>query len=342
MRRLLFLLLTIPTTAMAATPFPGGVLDTAGRAAYLASEAGIDAVDLAQGGLLWRSREAQLPLAVAGGRLHAMGFHPTNQLTAVTFDLAGQGKRVFKTDVTDLPRWVATRGTATQSFRQEWKRLGEEIVLDWRAEARGESGPAKVAAGQVRIDLESGRVRSSPLTPTDSPPERMPLQLEKHALRWHGQAGGQLLAVVLEDLPGSTAAKRPQRLVFRAWDARTGKESTPRELMRGERLAVLTDLDGKHAWLRDAGGQDDAARPWAVVSVLDGHLVARVPFVPGTQGVTRLGDRAYCLTTAPAKTALGDGPPRRVHTLHAIDLADGKVAWTHRLGDQSGLRSRTR
>lgn len=341
MRRLLLLLLTIPTTATAAAPFPGGALDTTGSAAYLASEAGIDAVDLARGGLLWRSREAQLPLAVTGGRLHALGFHPTNQLTVVTFDLAGQDRRVFKTDVTDLPRWVSTRGTATQSFRQEWKRLGEEIVLDWRAEARGEAGPAKVAAGQVRIDLGTGRVRSVPLTASESP-DRLPIQLEKHALRWHGRAGGQLLAVVLEDLPESAAVKRPQRLVFRAWDARTGKETTPRELMRGERLAVLTDLDGKHAWLRDAGGQDDAARPWAVVSVLDGHLVARVPFVPGTRAVTRLGDRAYCLTTAPAKAALGDGPPRRVHTLHAIDLGDGKTAWTHRLGDQSGQRSRMR
>jgi hypothetical protein len=336
MRRLLLLLLTVPTTATAG-PFPGGVLDPTGRVAYVASAAGIDAVGLDRGELLWRSREAQVPLTVANGKLFALGLHPTNQITVVQFQLNGKPSQAVRTDVTDLPRWASTRPTATQSFRQEWKRVGDELVVDWRAAARGTAGPAKSAAGQVRIDLDTGRVRSAP-APEVIAPQPVPPQLEKHALRWHGRAGGQLLAVVLEDLPDSTAEKRHQRLVFRAWDDRTGKETTPRELMRGERLALLADLDGKHAWLRDAGGPDEAPSPWSVVSVLDGHLVARVPFLPGTLAATRLGDRAYCLTTAPAKAALGDAPARRVHTLHAINLADGAVVWRRALADQSGQR----
>ena len=55
MRRLLFCLL-VTTPAHAATPFPGGVLDSG--TAYLGSEAGIDAVDVATGKLLWPSPRA--------------------------------------------------------------------------------------------------------------------------------------------------------------------------------------------------------------------------------------------------------------------------------------------
>ena len=71
---------------------------------------------------------------------------------------------------------------------------------------------------------------------------------------------------------------------------------------------------------------------WSVFSVLDGQLVARVPFLSGTQSATRIGTRAYCLTSGPARGSLADGPPGRVSAVHAIDLEEGKVAWTRSLG----------
>jgi hypothetical protein len=339
MRRLLLLLL-LPATATAAPPFPG-VLDVAGRAAYVASDVGIDAIDLERGDLLWRSREAQQPLAVAGGRLYALGFHPTNQLSVVAIDLGSKAERVIRTEVTDLPRWVVTRDTPTQTFRCDWRQHGGEVLIDWRAEARAGSGPAKRAAGQVCLDLETGRVRSAPGAAQPAP-GRPPSPLDKHAIRWHGVVGWQLLVVVSEEVPGSTA--RQQRLVFRAWDARAAREAPPRELLRGERLTLLADLDGKHLWLRDAAGPDDPLAPhtWSVVSALDGHLVARVPFVPGTRAVTLAGRRAYCVSAAPAKAPLGYGPPRLVHTLHAVDLDAGKVVWSRPAAGHSGQRSMTR
>src|SRR5206468_3152724 len=107
----------------------------------------------------------------------------------------------------------------------------------------------------------------------------------------------------------------------------------------GARPVLLADLDGKHLWLRDAAAAPEAAdsqggpdaHHWRVMSLLDGHLVARAPFVPGTQVATCIGQRAYCLAVAPARTPL-DGPPRRVLVLHAIDLEAGKPLWRRPLG----------
>jgi len=331
------------TASPAAPPFPGGILDSTGRTAYLASEAGIDAIDLARGERIWQSRDAQLPLLVAGDRLYAVALAPTSRLAIVAFDLASRAERVFRTEVTDFPRWVSTRGTPTQTFHCGWRQDRHTLFLDWRADSRDGAGPGKHAAGQVRVDLDTGRVEAGGpvVLHAPRPAEGVPPRLEKHAVRWQGRAGGQRLAAVLEELPGSGPGHRKQRLVLRGWDERTGKEGPPRELLQGGRLVLLPDLDGKHLWLRDAAanpegadgpaGADAPAHHWQVVSVLDGHLVARAPFVPGTQQATCVGQRAYCLAVAPARTSL-DAPPPRVLVLHAIDLEAGRPLWRRTLG----------
>ncbi len=331
-RRLcLLLLLAAPALCLAASPFPGGVLDPSGRTAYLASEAGIDALDLAHGELLWQSREANLPLLVAADRLYALALSPDNSLAVVALGLASKPAPVFRSEVHDFPRWAATLPSPTQSFHLDWRQRRGTLLLDWQAEARPHGSPAKHAAGRLQVDLDSGRVEPAPLAlPAPRAPEQVPLQLEKLAVRWQSRAGGQLLVVAAEELPESKPGDRKQRLVLRGWDARSNKETTPpRELLRGGRLVLLTDLDGKHLWLRDAAGHGQA--PWHVVSGLDGNLVRHVPFVPGTKHATLVGSRAYCMATAPARGSLDSGP-RRAQTLHAIDLESGKVVWQRPLG----------
>lgn len=321
-----FLFLSLPSLAFAAPPFPGGLLDSTGRTAYLGTPTGMVAIELARGEVVWETREAHRPILVAGDRLYALALSASNRLSIVAFDLASKANRVFATDVTDFPRWVATRDTPTQSFHVECRQSKNKLLLDWHAATHGGSGPAKQASGTVQVDLDTGR--AEPLALAVRPPrpntDATPPQFAKLAVRWHGRAGGQLLAVVAENLPESTPRQRHQRLVLRGWDARSGKETTaPRELLRGGRVVVLADLDGMHLWLRDA---EQAEQPWQVVSILDGHLVRRVPYVPGTQVATIVANHAYCLGGAPVRTAL-DGPPRRIHVLHAVDVETGKVAW---------------
>ena len=333
----LTLFLALPITCFAAPPFPGGVLDSTGRTAYLASEAGIDAVELARGDLVWQSREAHVPLLVAGDRLYGLALADSNRLGVVGLDLASKAKRVFRAEITDLPRWVTTRSTLTQSFRCQFRQSRNTLLLDWEAESRPAGSPAKHAAGQVQVDLETGSVEPIPVAVSmPRAADLTPTHLEKLAIRWQGRAGGQLLVVASEELPGSKVGDRKHRLILRGWDARSGQETTaPRELLRGSRLVVFTDLDGARLWLRDAAGTED--RPWSVVSSLDGHLIRRVPFVPGTKQATLLGSRAYCLVVAPARGSL-EGGPRRAQTLHAVDLEAGKIVWRRELGVSAQAR----
>ncbi|MFO0878603.1 MAG: hypothetical protein U0840_14780 [Gemmataceae bacterium] len=331
------------SSSVTAASFPGGILDSTGRTAYLVSEGGIDAVDLLRGERLWKSREAQLPLLVAADRLYALGFFQGPRFSVVAFDLASKAERVFRTEVTDLPRWVNTRGGAGQSFHCRWEQSGRFLLLDWEARADAGTGPSKQVAGQVRINLETGRVETVPVAiKAPRPTDPLPRQLEKKAIRWQGRAGGQILAVVAEELPESTLTRRQERLVLRAWDARTGREAPARELMRGGRPTVLLDLDGKHLWLRDALSGEDVFTPgpWSVVSVLDGHLVARVPFLAGTQVATLIGSRAYLLSASVEKKAFGQKPPGRQVDLHALDLDAGGLVWKHHLGALGSEQSR--
>lgn len=351
MRRLLVPLALVvcallPGAARAAPPFPGGLLDSTGRTAYLAGPVGIEAIDLARGERVWRSGEAHLPVLVAGDRLYALQLTPGHRFSVVALDLVSRAERVFRTEVTTLPRWVVTAERPGHSFHCTWRLAGRTLTLDWHATARS-SGPAKQASGQVQIDLESGQVRTEDaalLTPR--PSERSPAPLEKLAVRWRGQTGDQFSAVVLEQLAGpgvdpraTLSGPRLQRLTLRVWDLRSGKDAPPRELLRGQRLVVLPGLEGHHLWLRDAVPYpvDPAATSltaehhWSVVSVFDGHLVARVPYVPGTHVATLIERRAYCLATVLARDP-GAGTSARTRTLHALDLSTGKQLWQRPLG----------
>jgi hypothetical protein len=314
---------------------PGGILDTTGRVAYLAGTHGIDAVSLAGGERVWTTREAHHPLLVAGDRLYALALTDTNVLYVRGFDLINRGKRVYQSAAVELPGWVVPREGPERSFTWTWRREKTILFLAWQASASSGLGPRKQAAAEVRIDLEDGRVKSGPVGPPPAPAQpRLPPQLEKLTVRWQRSISGQLHALVLEEISTARAEKK-QRMLLRTWNERTGKEGAAHELLRGTRLMGMQGLDGIHLWVRDAApspdvlGSDDVPAPyhWLVYSVLDGHLVARVPFVPGTQEVLLLGERAYCLAAAPLRSESLELPTRRAYTLYAIDTENGKVLW---------------
>jgi hypothetical protein len=331
----LFLALLVPAAAQALPPIPGGILDTTGRVAYLTGSAGIDAISLAHGELVWRTTEAQYPLLVVGDRLYALAITDANLLQVKGFDLVNQGKRIYQSAMVDLPRWVVPRQGPERSFTWTWRREKTTLILNWTASASSGLGPRKQAAAVVRIDLEDGKVKSGPVTPPPAPTTpHLPPQLEKRAVRWQRSLSGQLHALLLEEIR-TAGTQRKQRLVLRTWNERSGKEGSEHELLRGTRLVVMEGLDGIHLWVRDAApspdvlGSDDVPAPyhWMVYSALDGHLVARVPFVPGTREVLLLHDRAYCLAAAPLRSDSLELSTRRAYTLHAIDTETGKVVW---------------
>ncbi len=332
----LCLALLLPAAASAAPPFPGGLLDSTGRAVFLAGQGCIEALDLTRGDVLWRTELAGVPLLVAGDRLYALARSRGSRLHVRGFDLTDKGTHVFETSPIDLPRWVVPENGPGHSFSFTHRQDRHTLELRWRASAGGD-GPCKEAAGLVRVDLETGTVTQKALeVPDPSGGRRVPPAIEKLAVRWHRSVRGRLEALVLEDLPGSAPGKRRQRLVLRAWNEQTGQEEPARELLRGARLVVLVGLD-EHLWLRDASaGPDEAGKlagsagPAWFVFVPDGRLVGRVPFIAGTRTTTLLGGRAYCLTAGGARVT-PSGTTRSTGTLHAVDLATGRTLWHHRL-----------
>lgn len=337
-----WLLLVGPAFLSAAPVFPGGILDTTGRTAYVRSGEGIAAIDLARGDIVWHRREAQVPLLVAGERLYAVALTPTNKLSILAFDLTSKAENVFQTEVTDLPRWVSTLEQPGKEFRFHWTREHATLTLTWQAQVRSDAGPPKKATGRMQIDLVNGRVKAdapragTPETPGTS--AEIPHQFERLAVRWHGRRSGQLVAAVLEEMPGSKAGDRKQRFVLRTWDAKSGKVNDSKAMLHGQRLALLVDLDDKYLWIRDAGSNggpksSDAlsSQPWTVFSGLDGSEVARVPWVPGATAATLVGRRAYQLAIS-GRRLTGDGRTVARHTLYAFDLDTGKALWSCELG----------
>jgi hypothetical protein len=327
--------LLVPLSLQAAPPFPGGLLDSTGRTVYVSTVTGVAAVDLTRGDVRWQSDLASRPLLVAGDRLYAMAAKD-HLLYVRGLDLGGKGEKVFESDPLELPRWVTTQTGPGHSFSCHWKRNHNRLDFTWQASAGAEAGPRKEAAGAAQVDLESGKVRqrATPYPETPAAP-RMPPHLEKLAVRWHRSTRWQLVALVVEELPRSNAGHRQERLILRSWNERTGKEAGSKELLRGGRLVVLAGLDDRHLWLRDAdpeGSPPATASPvvasshWSVFAAVDGHLVARVPFVPGTHSATIIGDHAYCLTGG-AVRATAEGAARSGRVLHAIDLTTGKIIW---------------
>ena len=76
----------------------------------------------------------------------------------------------------------------------------------------------------------------------------------------------------------------------------------------------------------DQRGDDQARFTWSVFDVATGKLIARMPYEPGTQSVSVLGDRAYCLVAGGVPGAL-DRPFISPRKLKAIDLRTGKAIW---------------
>jgi hypothetical protein len=335
------LLLLLPAMLPAAPPIPGGIPDSTGRAAYFSSSAGIDAVELAHGELLWFTHKAHVPLLVAGDRLFGLALTDRNLLHVRGFDLANGGKVVYRSAPIELPGWVVTGEAPGRSFRFTWKQHKTILTLTWQAEAWAEIGPRKQAAGEVRIDLEKGTVKIGLIgAPPPPPPVVVPAPLANLSVRWQRSISGYLRALVLEEAP-ATGGERKQRLMLRMWNEETGKEGKARELLCSNRPIVLPDPNGLYLWLRDAAPSPDEVGDapgrkygWTIWSVLDGHLVARLPFLPGTQQATLIGDRAYCLVTAARKGESGTAL-RRGYNVCAIDVGTGKTLWQRTLSSKA-------
>ncbi|MFQ3592497.1 MAG: hypothetical protein SNJ82_04815 [Gemmataceae bacterium] len=301
----------------AASPFPGGVLDDTGQVAYVATEEGVEALDLETGLSRWRNPEATSPLFVSGNQLYALALQ-RGRLAVQALSLTDKGRRSYESDWVELPVWIDPT-----NFRAAWTLQKRDLTLAWQA--RGTLG--KSAQGCYTLNLSETK-----WTPTkDGCPAvevSLPTLLQRQPVRWHRSIAGHLHAVVEEESPMSTLLRRKKQFVLRIWNESTGKETRSVELLTATRPTLLVSLDGRHAFVREAGTFDAPGdgSSWQVYSTLDGQNVARVPFVPGTSQVTLLGTRAYGMITRTSRVLL-EGKTGRRHELYAVDIPSGKPLW---------------
>jgi hypothetical protein len=327
MRSLSALLVALlPVVAQASSPFPGGILDSTGRTAYLSAGEAVAAVDLSSGEVRWSSDQASEPLLVAGDRLYALAPSKSGRLFVRGLDLGDGGRRVFESEPIELPRWAVPENTANRSFSFRWTRDKCRLELSWQVASWASGSPRKQASGEASIDLTTGKVGARDGHETPAP--ATPAVLERLSVRWQSGSQGPLRAVVLEELPGSSEYQRRQALVFRRWDER-GRSSS-QELLRGQNLLVMSDSAGGRLWLRDGTPSPDRqakGTAWLVVRTDDGGVLAQgVPHVPGTVAATLHGQRAYCLVVSGVRLGRGEAT-RRGRSLVAVDVEGGKILW---------------
>ncbi|MGL4553940.1 MAG: hypothetical protein ACRC33_22500, partial [Gemmataceae bacterium] len=234
---LLIVLAATALTARAGPAFPGGVLGSAGRTAFVAVEDGVEEVDLETGLSRWKSREATWPVLVEGTQLVGLAVS-RGSLTVVKLDLTGKGERAFRSEPVEVPSWADA-----SSLRCTWTLDKRTLTLAWQA--RGTLG--RTVTGSSSIDLVHAAVTK--LKDAGPAPTGVPKMLEKLPVRWHRSIAGSVHAVVEEDAGPMSILRRRSRFMLYVWNETTGKEARSQELIEGTRLMLLPGVDGLHVWV---------------------------------------------------------------------------------------------
>jgi hypothetical protein len=157
----------------------GGVADPPNKVVYLSDPAaGVVALDIDKGTLLWESKEATRPVAALGKHVYALVPEKgkANAFRVVTLDADAKGKVVRVSDVVTLADWVDI-GDANDRFigPKIWHCLvdldGGTLTVRWEGYSKP---PGKSGFGEARIDLGTGKV-------TTAPGKALPFEKQKHS-----------------------------------------------------------------------------------------------------------------------------------------------------------------
>jgi hypothetical protein len=326
-------------TARPSVVLPWGVVDAAGKTAYIVNAAGaIEAIELESGKALWDTKEATKPLAVLDKKLVAQAPEKgkANVVRIVVFDTTEKGKKVLESDPVAFPDWVSIGMTHGRSFSSSGRIDKGDLLLSWQARAfyAGGARPTpeieerarKNAEGVARVNLETGKVEALDKDKVPAAPgPKLPKELEK--VPGATVVGNQVVALSVEQ------AGAKQKLILKRWDVNTGKADDPVTLMEGMSLHHQLAADGgavlvHQALVKEALPEGDYA--WWVFSLETGKQLAKIPYEQGTTHATVLGERAYYVVQGPNKGGRPN-PFEQLRTLKAIDLKTGKAVWEHEI-----------
>ena len=331
---------------------PRGVSEPQGRRGYLANDvaAGISALDLTTGELLWTTDAATQPVFVAESRLAALKRRTqrANVLLVVMLDVDDQGKVALVSEPIVFPDWVVVTTAPSEDFSFEVWGDANELKLEWEAHARYRGGAAPSlqiqqhathdASGVARVNLKSGRVEMLP--PEEQAVEQFPKRLEevetasfKRGIKWYTSpwtAGEKVAALVFED------GEEPV-LMLKTWRLPAAEEETPVAVGKGRRLMPEVTPDGQYLFVhREAISEEQRHETtrWQVFSVATGRLIASPTLEAGAQEACVVGSRVlYVVEESPTVTgATKTGVYRSI--LKAREMMSNKLLWERTLQER--------
>jgi hypothetical protein len=336
-----------------AISLPGGTADPAGRTGFVTGPDGhIDAINLKDGKLRWKTKVLCHPLIAYDGKLAAWVAGPgkANQILIRIFDATQDGKRVRESDPVIFPAWVSVGLTHGRTFSLTTEGIVKgKLVLHWDARAFYAGGAApppqvvaasrKHAAGTARVNLASGKVEMLSAKEGDAGTgPKLPPGREKVTSRqyWTGSNWETKLLVagkVLAALQQQKADGQKEKLVLKRWDRKTGKALEPVALLEGQALWLQVQPGGNYVFVHQAlvkTALPPGDYAWWIFSLETGKQVGKVPFEAGTQSVAVIGSRAFFLVPGQIKARPGGRPffgMEQPRALKAYALASGRLLW---------------
>lgn len=339
---------------------PGGVAGPDKRAGYVSNTSGgIQALDLAQGELIWRSELTASPLIVRENDLAALKRavpEKENALQVVLLDRNDQGKLLLESDAIIFPDWVSAAIRTTESFGYSARLEGDDLLLEWEAQARYRGGappPAyiqaqakRAATGIARIDLKTGKVR---MLPAESRREiELPGALQESTMfsyqigtsdTWETEPWGvdeKMAAAITGEIDEEEQALQLQR-----WNPATGKAQKAVALVKGLALVSYVTPDGCYLFIHSempTASSPGAKTPWWLFSVATGKQLAVLDYEQGTREACVLASKVYYIVDDPPPALRSDGEILR-STIKALDIVSGRLLWQHLLStERSALR----
>jgi len=288
---------------------PGVVVDGAHAIAYVMHpEGGIEALDLQHGTPLWRSRDAERPLALSGSQLIAQA-RPGDQgeLRIVALDVQSNGVRRSEAD---LPMPAGIRADAVETMQQFFHvraaPTAQGVVVSWDSELR----PNLVPRTLGRIDLSAVSTRSG-----------------AKRTAWGGWQGNALFdpqagrLMPLDDV---------QAQIFAAsLKSTTALLSPPDATER-----VFTSVDGQYRLTSRPGTSKDANHrySWTISEVSSGRVLGTIDSRVSMAPFSIVGNQVIHVAM-PRTHGKGAGRIDLPLRLRAVDLTTGSELWSRELRD---------
>ena len=169
-------------------------------------------------------------------------------------------------------------------------------VLEWRTRAEAQGFSVETVQSPGDGDWTSA-VLGAIEKPGAAPPA--PKELDKAVIRWQGPAGDGRAALIMDQGDGR------QKMSLWSWNA--DRAGSPKELLKGRRLAALPTIDERYLCIRDAapesdqGPDDRKANQWSIFAADGGERLAQAPYDPGTECVAVVGPRVFFLVSGPLR-----------------------------------------